>query len=735
MSQSSGCTTNMFQITGPTGTLSAIAQSFVLSWSKTPSSFTCASEAIVKDTSATWISPQTATATGTDGSATYTIQANTVSPRSTTILVGSISLGIGSPASVFSDGTTFTVTQGAAGGIKLVSGGNQSASPGQAFSLPVVFQVVDTSQNPIAGATVNFSVTSGSATLTNTSVTSNAQGQVSVNVTAGNTAGPITITAAYATFTASASLTVTGCTYTLSQLSPSSFPASGGTGSVTLSVAGSGSCPISAPITSTFITINTAVPSSLGGGASVALTFTVAPNNSTGALTGTITIAGQTVSITEAGVSSCSITLSPTSVNFGALGGVTGQKFTVNAPSGCAWTASTTASFLSIASGASGNGNGTVTYSVAAETTNPATTRQGAINVTGTSGFTVNQVVPILSISSGSPSSNCAAPASQKYFLQNSSIAIYPWFASAPGNSSDVVTDQLYNSAGAAVGTPGTLGVATGCFFSQITFSNPSPATYSLQFSLNGALAGSLPFVIVQNQVSLNTSGALSPLPGLNQESIQATLPNAFPDAATVALTPAFSPSGVANAATSAGAYDCRFVPQSGASVTIPAAQTQSASSTVSGGTVAGTCSIGVTGVSVPGFNYSPSANAISIANTPSASATPNIANGVIQQSAAGNSTLTLQVTGYSMTRDLSSIAFTFTPLSGFTLGSPTVTANVQSQAVTWYTSAGSAVTGGQFQYTQSFNIGSGTSANLSSVTVTVTSTTGSSPPVTISLH
>ena len=60
----------------------------------------------------------------------------------------------------------------------------------------------------------------------------------------------------------------------------------------------------------------------------------------------------------------------------------------------------------------------------------------------------------------------------------------------------------------------------------------------------------------------------------------------------------------------------------------------------------------------------------------------------------------------------------------------------VTSPAATWYSSAGSAATGGQFQYTQQFKISGGTSANLSSVTVTVTSqTSGTSPPVTINLQ
>jgi uncharacterized protein (TIGR03437 family) len=104
---------------------------------------------------------------------------------------------------------TFTETITAVvGNLKLVSGGGQVVLLNQAFS-PIVFQITDTSNNPVPGLLVSFAVASGSASLGTPSTQTNAQGQVSVNVTAGNVAGPVTITATYGTFTASASLTVT----------------------------------------------------------------------------------------------------------------------------------------------------------------------------------------------------------------------------------------------------------------------------------------------------------------------------------------------------------------------------------------------------------------------------------------------------------------------------------------------------------------------------------------------
>jgi uncharacterized protein (TIGR03437 family) len=92
-------------------------------------------------------------------------------------------------------------------GISLVSGSGQSVIVGQVFPAPVVFIARGPGGVPApAGLTVNFSV-SGSATVNPTSATTNAQGQVQTNVTAGTTAGPIVVTATYNAFTATANLT------------------------------------------------------------------------------------------------------------------------------------------------------------------------------------------------------------------------------------------------------------------------------------------------------------------------------------------------------------------------------------------------------------------------------------------------------------------------------------------------------------------------------------------------
>ncbi|PYT03997.1 MAG: hypothetical protein DMF60_16665 [Acidobacteria bacterium] len=82
---------------------------------------------------------------------------------------------------------------------------------------------------------------------------------------------------------------------------------------------------------------------------------------------------------------SCTYSISPASQNTSATGG-TGTVM-VTAAAGCNWTAASNAGFITITSGASGSGNGTVGYSVAANT---GAARMGSMTIAGQS-FTVNQ--------------------------------------------------------------------------------------------------------------------------------------------------------------------------------------------------------------------------------------------------------------------------------------------------------------------------------------------------------
>jgi hypothetical protein len=82
----------------------------------------------------------------------------------------------------------------------------------------------------------------------------------------------------------------------------------------------------------------------------------------------------------------CTYSISPASASQPAGGGT--GSVSVTAGAGCAWTAASNAAFITITSGASGTGNGTVNYSVAS---NPNTTsRTGTLTIAGQT-FTVTQ--------------------------------------------------------------------------------------------------------------------------------------------------------------------------------------------------------------------------------------------------------------------------------------------------------------------------------------------------------
>jgi uncharacterized protein (TIGR03437 family) len=92
------------------------------------------------------------------------------------------------------------------GGLKLVSGDNQTADVGAAFGAPLVVQALDDSNQPVQGVNVAFDVTSGGAALSSPSAVTDAQGNASVTATAPAAAGDSVVTATYGGFSASFTL-------------------------------------------------------------------------------------------------------------------------------------------------------------------------------------------------------------------------------------------------------------------------------------------------------------------------------------------------------------------------------------------------------------------------------------------------------------------------------------------------------------------------------------------------
>ncbi|HTQ81181.1 MAG TPA: BACON domain-containing protein, partial [Thermoanaerobaculia bacterium] len=117
------------------------------------------------------------------------------------------------------------------------------------------------------------------------------------------------------------------------------------------------------------------------------VSYKVDSNDGTRQRTGTMTIAGLTFTVTEdAGSGSCLYSIDATSKSFGSSGGT--GSVAVTAPGSCAWTTTNTNKWITITSVSGARGNGTVNYSVDANT--DAGPRTGTMTIAGQS-FMVTQ--------------------------------------------------------------------------------------------------------------------------------------------------------------------------------------------------------------------------------------------------------------------------------------------------------------------------------------------------------
>ena len=183
-----------------------------------------------------------------------------------------------------------------------------------------------------------------------------ATGVIGGNEACAFAVSPTTVTAGGAASTATVNVTV----------SPSNCDPPGWTASVS---------------NGAFVTVSP--QSGTGNGA---VTLTIAAN--TGAQrTATVTIANQTVTVTQNAI--CTFSVSPTTLTATSAGGASTVAVTAS-PAGCSpanWTASSNAAFVTV-SPTTGTGNGTVTLTVSANTA--AADRSGTVTIAGQT-VTVNQ--------------------------------------------------------------------------------------------------------------------------------------------------------------------------------------------------------------------------------------------------------------------------------------------------------------------------------------------------------
>ncbi len=90
---------------------------------------------------------------------------------------------------------TATATAGAAAALSLASGDNQTGTPNQALPTPPAVKAADQYGNPVSGVVVGWAVTSGTASVSPTSSTTDATGLAGTVVTLGGTPGPVVVSA------------------------------------------------------------------------------------------------------------------------------------------------------------------------------------------------------------------------------------------------------------------------------------------------------------------------------------------------------------------------------------------------------------------------------------------------------------------------------------------------------------------------------------------------------------
>jgi len=523
--------------------------------------------------------------------------------------------------------------------------------------------------------------------------------------------------------------------------------------------------------------------------------FTVAANPGA-PRTGNITIGGAVFTVTQS-APSCYYTLSTTSATL-PVGGATGTiGVTASSPS-CAWTAkSSNSSVLSVTSGASGTGNGTVNYSAPVNTEGPQTATITIGDATGYSIFTENQVSAFTCTFSITPASvEVSSNGISNFFGVNASYNFCKWTATSSDPTALIVGDVsgqaglstngsaigsgavYYRVAQNTTGAPRTITITAGCQTFTVNQDGGSTApAASLSPSTLTFTANTGSTSAAQTVTLTNTGSSALAISGI---SITGTNPTDFAQtntcgsslaaSASCSISVTFTPASAASfTATLSVADNATGSPQTvtlngiGTAPSAPAASLSPTSltfSAVSGSTSTaqtvtlkntGTAALAISGVSIIGTNpadfaqtntcgSSLAANAscsISVTFTP-ASATTFAATLSVADNATGSpQTVALSGTGTTASApaaSLSPTSLTFSAVSGSTSTVQMVTLkNTGSAALTI---SGISITGtNPTDFAQTNTCGSSLAASAScSISVTFTPASATTFAATLSV-
>jgi all-beta uncharacterized protein/BACON domain-containing protein len=293
---------------------------------------------------AAWVRLTSGTTGTGSGSVTYMVGSNAgTTARSASIVVAGQTVKVTQQAAVPIPPVTCSVTVSPRDVTIPASGANSSSISVTAASSCEWSAGSDSAWISLTGRTSG----TGNATVT-FSVASNTGAARSGELTIGDKTVPVNQLAA----TGACSSTVTPLTI--------SIAAAGSTGT-SVSVTSSGACAWTAASNASWISIASGGSGSGNGTVTIAIAA-----NSGAARSGTLTIAGQMVTVNQA-AAPCSYSVTPTTLSINAAGG-TGTPISVSTGSGCTWTATENVGWITILTGATGTGNGSVTYSVQANT-------------------------------------------------------------------------------------------------------------------------------------------------------------------------------------------------------------------------------------------------------------------------------------------------------------------------------------------------------------------------------
>lgn len=222
-------------------------------------------------------------------------------------------------------------------------------------------------------------------------------------------------------------------------VSATSFTLPSGGGSRSVSVASPTNCSWTAVSHVPWITITAGAASA----APATVTFDVAPNDTEAGRTGTLTVAGTTVTVNQQ-PHACSTAPAATVSWFGPTGGASDITVTMSAPT-CSWSASTDTDWITLTSPAAGAGSGAVSFTIAPLPM--VASRTGAITVNGVPvtitqyGFAPQNRLPTASIRRATGGILLATYPSSSFSLLSGSFAGDP--AAAQDSNGNTIVASL----------------------------------------------------------------------------------------------------------------------------------------------------------------------------------------------------------------------------------------------------------------------------------------------------